>query len=53
MLIPIMRCITQIIYIAHIIRRILKTVIDRSLLDDKVRAWAGVGDAQSGLLCVY
>ena len=41
MLIPIMMCITQIIYIAHIIRRILKTVIDRSLLDDKVRAWVG------------
>ena len=25
------------VYITHIVRRVLKTVIDRTLLDDKVR----------------
>ena len=25
------------VYITHIVRRVLKTVLDRSLLDDKVR----------------
>jgi hypothetical protein len=28
--------IVQIIYIAHIVRRVLKTVRDNTLLDDKV-----------------
>ena len=27
------------VYITHIVRRVLKTVIDRSLLDDKVSLW--------------